>query len=351
MPEAPTTHLPPGPPAGVYRKATGVSWPPPPIPQAEDLERAARLVATAGPPTPLQASPGLSEVLGRRVLLKLEPESPIRSFKHRGALMALKTIAEVGGSPIVVTASTGNHGQGVAYAASLLGFESIVLSPSTTADVKIDAMRALGADVRIQGENLGQSQAMAEELSSRLSEGVYIEDGENPDLMSGAGTLMMEILDTRPDVDTVVVPVGGGNLIAGCLLAKQIAGSSVEVIGVQSSAASGVTRSWLEGRMTECRCDTFAGGLATTRPGHLSLEVMINLLETMAVVDEHDLYDGIKTTWELDQFEIEGAAAASIAAAKRFPDLHLGETVVLIVTGSWLSAAEREIAINGASQA
>lgn len=347
MRDSPGSELPKGPSAGIYSEpARSVDMEQTSeITSGAALDRAAVLVAKTEVPTPLRYAPGLSQRMGKRVFLKLETESPIRSFKHRGALVALDNFHRSGTADTVVTASTGNHGQGVAYAAGRVGMATIVIAPTTTAFPKIEAMQKLGADVRIQGENLGQSQALAQELADEMESAVYIEDGEHPDLMAGAATVMREILEICPEADTVLVPVGGGNLIAGSLATAQRLRSEANIIGIQSSAASGVTHSWLSGQMAERSCETFAGGLATTRPGNLSLEVMTRLLKTMVVVDEQDLRRGISQVWAIEGIEVEAAAAAPIAAATRFPEVVTGETVVMLITGGWLSDEERQLAV------
>ena len=325
--------------AGVYRQPpTEHRWPDRPAPQPQDLEEALALVRATEPVTPLTPSAPLSERFDREVLLKLEPNSPVRSFKHRGALAAVKRIVNDTNATAVITASTGNHGQGVAYAASRYGLASVVYSPNGTVREKLDAMRNLGAKVRIQGANLGEAQEIA--LASSDSASVYIEDGENPDLMAGAATVALEILHQDEGLDAIIVPIGGGNLIAGSLLSRKHFGSAVEIVGVQSSAASASTQSWLHGEFVESLCSTFAGGLATTRPGHLALGVMIDFLR-QSVVDEHDLYRAIGTASANAELQLEGAAASPIAALERFGTDIQGERIALVITGDWISDEEK----------
>ena len=267
--------------------------------------------------------------------MKLEQDSPIRSFKHRGALAAIERIAAGGEVTGVVTASTGNHGQGVAYAASRSGLTSIVYAPEGSLSEKLAAMSELGADVRVEGSNLAESQALA--LAAAREGIAYIEDGESPDLMAGAATVMSEVIESEPGLDLVLVPVGGGNLVAGSLLARAHLGGEFAIYGVQSTAASAATQSWLAGHMVDSGCDTFAGGLATTRPGQLALDVMSTYLDGMALVDEDDLYRGMGLALSLQQMQIEGAAAAPLAALERFSEELPGERVGLVMTGGWAS--------------
>ncbi len=316
-----------------------LGWPGAPVPQPDELAAASRLISSLQPPTPLVRSEPLSRREGRDVLLKLEVLSPIRSFKHRGALVAVDRIArELAGTPIF-TASTGNHGQGVAYAAARVGLPVTVHAPATTAAVKLAAMRNLGATVIVEGDDLDAAQK-ASERAAQTSGGVYIEDGENPDLMAGAATVVSEMLAAAPELDTLIVPIGGGNLIGGALLAVAAAARDIEVVGVQSHNAPSATASWLAGRVVELPCTTFAGGLATTRPGTVALEVMLALLRRTVVVTEADLDSAMATMFSAHGIQLEGAAAAPLAALMRSGDKIAGERVGLVVTGNWASAAE-----------
>lgn len=286
-----------------------------------------------------------SEPLSRRsrrdVLLKLEFLSPIRSFKHRGALVAIDRIArEQPGTPIF-TASTGNHGQGVTYAAARVGLPVTVHAPTTTATVKLAAMRSLGATVIVAGHNLDTAQKASEHAAHETG-GVYIEDGENPDLMAGAATVVSEMLASAPGIDTLIIPVGGGNLIGGALLAVAASGRDINMVGVQSAAAPSATASWLAGHVVALPCTTFAGGLATTRPGTVALDVMLALLRQMAVVTDDDLDTAMAAMFTAHGIQLEGASAAPLAALTRYGDQIAGDTVGLVVTGNWASPAEIE---------
>jgi threonine dehydratase len=309
------------------------------------LDHARDVVAAAHPRTPLVLSHSLSETAGREVYLKMEGESAVRSFKFRGALIAVdRAEAEVPGRAIV-TASTGNHGQGVAFAGLRQGVEVVVVSPETTLPEKRRAMESLGATVIVAGANLTEAEHHARQTASGR-DGLYIEDGESPHLMAGAATVAMEMLEQQPDLDSIVVPVGGGNLIAASLLAVARAGSNASVIGVQSVAAPGATLSWLSGSIVRRDCHTFAGGLATERPGELSLSVMSRLLGTMVLVDDDDLRVSSGQAFRSLGLVVEGAAAAALAALRLHPEAIPGERIGLIVSGSWLSAEQLSEALS-----
>jgi threonine dehydratase len=326
--------------AGIYhRSLTDSGWTGQAVPEADEIAAAAALVSSAAEATPLVQSLQLSERFGRSILLKLEMLSPVRSFKYRGALVAVDAIAKAGQSHSIVTASTGNHGQGVAFAGRRLGLDTVVVAPESAAQEKLDAMRGWGADVHVAGADLGEAQQVAESMAG---DGItYLEDGESPELMAGAATVTTEILEACPTADSIVLPIGGGNLIAGALLANRLGGASgTTIIGVQSTAAPAVTMSWLDGTMRLADCSTFAGGLATTRPGKLALSVMVNDLETIALITDEDLRAAMAILMRSTGLQIEGASAAPIAALERFGDSLGGEQVVLVLTGNWCSQNE-----------
>jgi threonine dehydratase len=282
-------------------------------------------------------SRALSDLAGREIHLKLEGTSAVRSFKFRGALVAVARAAdEFQGRPIV-TASTGNHGQGIAFAGRRHGMEVIVCSPETTLPEKKAAMESLGATVVIAGPTLTESERRAREIAAERG-GLYVEDGESPHLMAGAATVVMEMLEQQPNLDAIVVPVGGGNLVAAALLAVAAGGSPATVVGVQSIDAPGATLSWLAGTTVRAACHTYAGGLATERPGELSLLVMTRLLGTMVTVTDDDLREVSGWAFQSLGLVVEGAAAAAPAALRLHPDAIPGDRIGLVLSGSWLSA-------------
>jgi len=322
---------------GIHRRTPEGGLPGSPAPNATQLAKARENVASAHPSTPLIHSPMLSARAGKEVHLKLEGTSAVRSFKFRGALIAVAQAAEEFPGRPIVTASTGNHGQGIAFAGRRHGVEVIVCSPTTTLEEKRVAMESLGATVVVSGPTLTESEQRAREIATQRN-GLYIEDGESPHLMAGAATVVMEMLEQQPDLDTIMVPIGGGTLVAASLLAVAAAGSSVTVVGVQSIEAPGATLSWLAGEVVRHGCHTYAGGLATERPGELSLSVMTRLLETIVLVTDNDLRAESGWAFQSLGLVVEGAAAAPLAAFRLHPDVISGDRIGIVVSGSWLSA-------------
>ncbi|HSJ29128.1 MAG TPA: pyridoxal-phosphate dependent enzyme [Acidimicrobiia bacterium] len=332
----------------VHRRTPTGGLPLAPVPDPTALDDARRIVIAAHPPTPMSESLALSQEAGRSIHLKLEGMSAVRSFKFRGALAAVADVAARHPAGRLVTASTGNHGQGIAFAGRRFGLSVVVCSPTSVLPEKREAMEALGARVVVGGESLSEAEERARHIAAD-EDGVYLEDGESPHLMAGAATVVTEMLEQQPDLDAIVVPVGGGNLIAASLLAVAHLGADVRIVGVQSSEAPGATLSWIQGSVVSRPCRTYAGGLATERPGRLSLEVMTRLLDTMILVTDADLVRMSGQAFRTLGLVVEGAAAAPLAALRLHPEAIAGERVGLIISGSWLSAGQLDEALGTGS--
>jgi len=200
-------------------------------------------------------------------------------------------------------------------------------------------MRALGAGVELRGENLSEAEAAAVELAA-ARELVYLEDGEDAWLMAGASTVLLELMEQAPGLDTVLVQVGGGNLIAASLLAARAEGSPARVVGVQSTAAPGATLSWQAGDIRPAESRTIAGGIATEKPGRLALGVMKALLGSMVLVDDADLWRSVATLLQATGLAVEPSGAAGVAALERFGPEIDGERVGVLLTGGWIEEAQ-----------
>ena len=318
-------------------------------PAPESLLAARRFVQSCHPRTPLrQLSAGWLDAgpqpAGAKVYVKCEDETDIKSFKVRGALWLLACLDGEGPRTGVITASTGNHGQGVAFAAARIGLRSVVFVPTGSSPLKMDKIRSFGAELRISGADIAEANAAARQAAD--AEGLtYVEDGEDPALMAGAATVGWEILEELPEADTIVVPVGGGNLIAGIALVAKRLKPSIRIIGVQSAAAPAVTRSWEAGHVVELPSETFAGGLATPFPGKLAFRVIQDLVDEMCLVTEADLRREIRDSLATRATLIEGAAAASFAGLRRYASTWDSRCTVLVQTGANISLAELESAL------
>jgi len=301
------------------------------IPSHVELRAARAVVSEHHPRTPLYRLEVDPLADRRNVFIKYENHGPVRSFKARGALYSLWRLDAHQRSRGVVTASTGNHGRGIAYAAAELGIPATIVIPRGTPAVKFKPIERLGADLRVVDGSLVEATATARAIAEDEDK-LYLEDGEDAGLLAGAATVAWEILEELPDADCIVVPVGGGNLIAAtALLAKEIL-PSIRIVGVQSAAAPAVARSWEAGKVTAAPCATFAGGLATTTPGHLAFEVMKDRVDDMVLVSEDTLEAQIIQLLASTGEVAEHAGAAAFAALVE----HGGDwrgNVVLVLTG------------------
>jgi threonine dehydratase len=276
---------------------------------------------------------------GDAVLVKCENEGPVRSFKARGALWSLASLGAGARERGVVTASTGNHSQGVAFAGRRLGIPAVIAMPVGTSELKLRRTRALGGDVRLVEGDLTAAEHAARAIA-RDERRHYLEDGEDPALMAGAATVAWEIFDGAPDVDVLVVPVGGGNLIAGVSLVAKRINPAVRVVGVQSSAAPAVARSWDAGTITEAPCETAAGGLATTHPGRLAFSVIREHVDELHLVDEDALRANVLARLEASGQLVELAAAAGFALLERERERWRDRRVVIVQSGGNLGLGE-----------
>jgi threonine dehydratase len=311
------------------------------LPEPENLLAARRFVQSCHPRTALRrlSGPGY-EGMGD-VYVKCEDETDIKSFKGRGALWLLACLEARQPSAGVITASTGNHGQGIAYAAARIGMRSVVVVPEGCSPLKMDRIRSYGGELWIRGADLGAANAAAKEAAA--AEGLsYVEDGDDPALMAGAATVGWEILEDRPEVDAIVVPVGGGNLIAGIALVAKRLKPAVRIIGVQSAAAPAVTRSFEAGHVVELPSETFAGGLATPFPGELAFRVLRDYVDDMCLVTEAELRSEIRQSLISRATLIEGAAAAPFAGLRKYGRSWDSRCTVLVQTGANISLQELE---------
>lgn len=285
-------------------------------------------------PTPLVYSSSLSEMLGFESHLKLENLQKTGSFKGRGAYNKISSLTEDERSRGVVTVSSGNHAQGVAWASRLLGARSTVVMPSTTPIIKQVATRGYGAEVVLHGEGLAEAEELAEELA-REKGFTFVHPYDDELIMAGQGTVGVEIAEELPEVDSVVVPVGGGGLISGVAAALKGAGKTVRVIGAEPAAVSSAARSIQEGRPVESLPGmTIADGVAVKGVGERPFGVIKDLVDRVATVGEDSIAAGILLFLERKKLVVEGAGAVGLAAGLEggLEDLR-GGRVVFVVSG------------------
>ncbi len=297
-----------------------------------DYLNARRVIGRYLAPTPL--APAAPRLVGRcaQLFTKHENLTPIRSFKLRGALYRVSLLSEAERESGVVTSSTGNHGMGIAYAAREFHTSAVVVVPENASPLKIEGMKRFGAEIRTIGANLSDAEAAARAIATEEGR-VLIVDGDDLGLMIGAGTISLEILEALPETQVLLVPVGGGNLIAGMASCAKLVNPGLEVIGVQSVAAPCVYESRKDRRAVHVPSRTFAGGLAADQPGNLALSVVIEFVDDIVLVTEEQL----RRTMVLALTEVgqvlEGAGAAALAAVETLSDRLEDKVVVALLSG------------------
>src|SRR6266536_648142 len=303
------------------------------VPTLVDVLEARRRIAPYLLPTALHSYPSLDRLLGAEVWVKHENHQPIGAFKVRGGINLVSRLDETERARGVIAASTGNHGQSIAYASRLFGVRAIVCVPEGANPVKVESMRALGAEVIVAGADFDAAREQCERLVA--SEGYrYVHSGNEPLLIAGVATETLEIVEARPDLDTLIVPVGGGSGAAGACIVASAVGVPAEVIGVQAAAAPAAYRSWAARSLVPDRMGTFAEGLATRTAFELPQRVLWERL------DDFVLGEATYRMIELTRNLVEPAGAAALAGALRLRPRLAGRRVALVVSGGNISPAQ-----------
>ena len=315
------------------------------LPNFSDVLHARQTISPYLMPTPLYHYPGLSNMLGAELWIKHENHQPIRAFKIRGAVNFMANINRQIKARGVITASTGNHGQGIAYAAKLFGVQATVAMPSGANSAKMRAITDLGAEIKTIGEDFDDCRKHIE-ANSNPSGPYYLSSGDAPSLITGAGTYALEIIETLPNVDVIIVPVGGGSGAAGTCLVASTLNPSIRVIGVQSDAAPSAYLSWQSSKPVTSQSRTFAEGLATSTPFDLPQAIMRQHLDDFILVSEDDLKEAIILAVEQTHNLCEAAGAASLAAACKIHETLRGKRVVLIMSGGNITLPQLKSAMD-----
>jgi len=283
--------------------------------------------------TPLDLSATFSEMCGRQIYLKLENLQKTGSFKVRGALNKIQLLDPTVRARGVVTASAGNHAQGVAYAARIAGVPVTVVMPETASFSKCAATAAYGARVVLAGHDYNAAFAKAAALAAE-QQATFIHAFDDADVIAGQGTLGLEILEQLPDVDTVVVPVGGGGLLAGIVSALRGSGCAARIVGVQAAGASALAPSLRSGSRVElAEVDTIADGLATRGIGALPFSIIQSAVDAAVEVSDAEIAEAVVLLLERAKAVVEGAGAVGLAAclAARLPEN--AQKVAVIISG------------------
>jgi threonine dehydratase len=297
----------------------------------EEIRAAADRIAGAVERTPCLRSRTLSRLAGCELWLKFENLQFTASFKERGALNRLLTLPAAERARGVIAMSAGNHAQGVAYHAARLGVRAVIVMPRGTPNNKVNSTRVHGAEVVLEGETLAEAAAHARSLAGR--EGfTFIHPYDDDAVIAGQGTVGLEMLEVVPDLEVLVVPVGGGGLIAGIATAAKALRPGIQVLGVESKSWSAMHQR-LNGLPVKVGGDTIAEGIAVRDVGERTLATCRRLVDEVLLVEEEDIERALVTLIEIEKTVAEGAGAAGLAALLAFPQRFAGKRVGVPICG------------------
>ena len=310
----------------------------PALPGFADVEAAATVVGRYLPPTPVWSYPLLDASVGITVFVKHENVQPTGAFKVRGGLALFATMSPSERAAGVVTASTGNHAQSMAYGAARFGSSAVVVMPQSAPLEKVDTVRAMGARVEIHGPSMTEAVRRAEQLAREEGRRL-VSPGNEPAVIAGHATVHHELLTQVPDLDAIVVPIGSGTSAAGACLVAQSMAPTCRVIGVQSSAAPAAHRAWTNGGPATAPCDTRVSGLATGESFDVPQAVLAGGLADFVLVGDDAITMAARLLARQAHTLAEGAGAAALAGLLALPEPP-GSRVAVICSGGNASAAE-----------
>ena len=298
---------------------------------AADIEAARRVVDGVVLRTPMLPAPRLSALTGAQVFVKYENLQVTNSFKDRGALVKLASLTDAERKRGVIAMSAGNHAQAVAYHAARLGIPATIVMPVTTPFVKVAATRSHGADVVLHGESMSETQARCEQIQAERSL-ILVHPYDDPRTIAGQGTIALEMLEDVSDLDTLIIPIGGGGLIAGNAIAARAKNPAIEIVGAEAALYASAWNA-LHGDNRPLGGPTLAEGIAAKYAGKLTLPIIRELVAEVILVNEAQLERAVNAYLTLQKTMAEGAGAAGLAAMLAKPERFQGKRVGLILSG------------------
>jgi threonine dehydratase len=309
------------------------------VPTLQDIYAARTRVRPHVPPSPLMKHPLLDEAVGLDLWVKHENHNPTGAFKVRGGINLVGALTPDERGRGIVTASTGNHGQSIALASLLNGVSCTVFVPEGNNPEKNAAMRAFGAAVEEGGRDFDEARERCEQRAEATG-ARYVHSANEPLLIAGVATYALELFESLPDVDVVLVPIGGGSGACGLITVRNALGSRARVIGVGAVNANAIERSWRGSeRVVGASADTFAEGIATRVTFDLTFGILKEHLDDFVLLSEEELAEGVRLAMRATHNLAEGAGSASIAAAVKLRDQLLGRRVACIMSGGNLDRA------------
>jgi threonine dehydratase len=302
------------------------------IPTFQDVLLAKQRIKPYLQRTPMNSYPAINELIGAEVFIKHENCQPICAFKVRGGINLVSQLSDEEKRLGVIAASTGNHGQSVAYAAQLFGVKAHIVVPENANPGKVASMRGRGAEVIFYGEKFDDARQHCEVLAQQHGYR-YVHSGNEPLLVAGVATEALEMLEDQPDLDVIIVPVGGGSGAAGCCIAAKAINPNIRVIGAQSDAAPAAYESWKARQVVERPNHTFAEGLATAVGFDLPQQILWQMLDDFNLVSDDEIRQAMYWMIERAHSLAEGAGAAPLAAVFKMRHNLAGKKVGLVCSG------------------
>ncbi len=313
-------------------------------PTFQDVLQAQRRIRPYLPPTPLHSYSAVNDLIGATVYVKHENYQPVGAFKIRGGINLVSQLSADERARGVITASTGNHGQSIAFACRLFGVPANIVVPNGANPGKVAAMKGMGATIIFHGEKFDDSRLHCEQLARERGYR-YIHSGNEPHLIAGVATHTLEMLEAQPDIDVIIVPIGGGSGASGACIAAHAINPGIQVIGVQSEKSPAAHQSWKQKRLVEAPNMTFAEGLATATAFELPQRIIWEHLHDFVLVSDEEIMQGMVWMIEHAHTLAEGAGASPLAAAYRLREELAGKQVGLICSGGNTSLAHLKQAL------
>ena len=297
----------------------------------DDVRAAAGRISGAVVNTPMMHSITLSQITGAEIWLKFENLQFTAAYKERGALNALLHLTEEQKARGVIAASAGNHSQGLSYHGTRLGVPVTIVMPKTTPTVKVMQTESVGGNVVLHGETFDEANAYARELE--VERGLtFVHPFDDPLIAAGQGTVALEMLEVKPDLDCLVVPIGGGGLISGMATVAEAMNPDIDVVGVQAGLFPSMFAK-IKGEERDCGGDTLAEGIAVKHPGVFTSKVIAEKVDDIVLVDESALEKAVALLLQIEKTVVEGAGAAGLAAVLSNPERFAGKTIGLVLCG------------------
>ena len=309
------------------------------IPTLRDVYQARATISPYFPRTPLTYSAALSEALDAEVYLKHEEHLPLGAFKSRGGINLLAGMSEAERARGVITASSGNHGQSIASACRMFGVRALIGLPVDANPNKVASMESLGAQLIFHGANFDEAREHCERLAQE--EGYrYVHPVNEPSLIAGVGTASLEIIEDLPDVEVMMLPIGGGSGVSGACVVAGAANPAIQVVAVQSEAAPAAYLSWQQGQLVAAPMRTWVEGTATAVGYELPQQIIRHRLHDFLLVSDDDIKRAVAMLVEKAHTLAEGAGATALAGAVRHPETIRGKKVSITITGANITLAQ-----------